>query len=51
MIFIWDSVPSKILEKHIFPNDVESIFVEFNFRKCKWQMATLRNIPSTISER
>ena len=36
MIFIRDTISSKILEKHIFPNDVESIFVEFNFRKCKW---------------
>ena len=35
MIFIRDTISSKILEKHIFPNDVESIFVELNFRKCK----------------
>ena len=30
MIFIRDTVSSKILEKHIFPNDIESIFVELN---------------------
>ena len=36
MIFIRDTISSKILEKHIFQNDVESIFVELNFRKCKW---------------
>ena len=30
MIFIRDTVSSKILEKQIFPNDVESIFVELN---------------------
>ena len=36
MIFIRDTISSKILEKHVFPNDVESIFVELNFRKCKW---------------
>ena len=36
MIFIHDTILSKILEKHIFQNDVENIFVELNFRKCKW---------------
>ena len=35
MIFI-RHISSKILEKHIFPNDVASIFVELAFRKCKW---------------
>ena len=35
MTFIRDTISSKILEKHIFQNDVESIFVELNFRKCK----------------
>ena len=44
MIFIRATISSKILEKHIFPNDVESIFAELK------QMGTLRNIPSTISE-
>ena len=36
MIFIRATISSKILEKHIFPNDVESIFAELNFKKCKW---------------
>ena len=35
MTFIRDTISSKILEKHIFQNDVESILVELNFRKCK----------------
>ena len=35
MNFIRNTISIKILEKHIFPNDVESIFVELNFRKCK----------------
>ena len=34
--FIRDAISSKILEKRDFPNDVESVFVELNFRKCKW---------------
>ena len=50
MIFIWDSIPSKILEKHIFPNDVESIFVELNFRKCKWLLCGTYHPPSQSDE-
>ena len=36
MIFIRETMSSKILEKHIFTNDVECIFVELNFQKSKW---------------
>ena len=36
MIFIHETMSSKILEKHIFTNDVECIFVELNFQKSKW---------------
>ena len=36
MIFIRDTISGEILEKLIFPNDVESIFVELSFRKYKW---------------
>ena len=46
MIFIRDTISSKILEKHIFPNDVESIFVELNFRKCKWLLYGTYQPPS-----
>ena len=33
MIFMRDTILSKLI---FFPNDIESIFVELNFRKCKW---------------
>ena len=46
MIFIRDIISSKILEKHIFPNDVESIFVELNFRKCKQLLCGTYHSPS-----
>ena len=36
VIFMRGTISSKILEKHIFPNDVGSIFAELTFRKCKW---------------
>ena len=44
MIFIRDTISSKILEKHIFPNYVESIFVELNFRKCKWFVCMIKYV-------
>ena len=50
MIFIRYTVSSKILEKHIFPNDVESIFVELNFRKCKWLLCGTYHPPSQSDE-
>ena len=48
MIFISNAISSEILAKCVFPSDIESIFVEINFKKCK---GYLENIPSTISER
>ena len=36
MIFINEDITSKLLTKHNFPNDVEGLFVELNFRKSKW---------------
>ena len=36
MIFIRETISSKILEQYIFTNDVECIFVELNFQKSKW---------------
>ena len=36
MIYVRDVIPSKLLTKHFFPNDIEGLFVELNFRKCKW---------------
>ena len=36
MIYIRDEVPSKLLTKHVFPDDIEGLFVEANFRKSKW---------------
>ena len=36
MIFICDDIPSRVLTKHVFPDDIEGLFIELNFRKCKW---------------
>ena len=36
MVYIREDIPSKLLDKHVFPYDMEGLFVELNFRKCKW---------------
>ena len=50
MIFIRDTISSKILEKHVFPNDVESIFGQLNFRKCKWLLCGTYHPPFQSDE-
>ena len=36
MIYIRDDIPSRFLLKHVFPSDTEGLYIELNFRKCKW---------------
>ena len=35
MIYVREDIPSKILEKHELPHDIEGIFIELNFIKVK----------------
>ena len=35
MVYIRDTIPSRILEKNSCSNDIECLFIELNFRKCK----------------
>ena len=36
MIFIRDDIASRVLTKHVFPDDIEGLFIELNFKKAKW---------------
>ena len=36
MVYIREDILSKLLDKHVFPYDMEGLFVELNLRKCKW---------------
>ena len=36
IIYVREDIPTKILAKHNFPEDIEGIFLEINFRKSKW---------------
>ena len=46
IIYIREDTPSKILEKHKLPQDVEGMFVELNFRKIKWLLFGTYHPPS-----
>ena len=35
IVYIREDIPSKLLDKHIFLYDMDGLFVELNFRKCK----------------
>ena len=34
-IYVWEDITSKMLTKDKFSDDIEALFVEINFRKCK----------------
>ena len=36
MTYTLEHVPSKLLGKHVFPNDMKALFFKLNFRNCKW---------------
>ena len=46
MIFIRNTISREILENHIFPNYVESIFLEHNLRNHKWLLCGTYHPPS-----
>ena len=46
IIYVREDIPSKILEKHKLPQDVEGVFVELNFRKIKWLLFETYHSPS-----
>ena len=46
MIYIRDDIPSRLLLKHVFPSDIEGLYIELNFRKCKWLLLGLYHPPS-----
>ena len=46
MVYISEDTPSKLLDKHVFPYDMEGLFVELNFRKCKWLLFRTYHPPS-----
>ena len=41
LIYVREGIPSRLLNLHNFPGDIEAIFVENNLRKTKWFYAGL----------
>ena len=46
MIYIRGDIPNKRLDKLVFPYDMEGLFVELNFKKCKWPLFGTYHPPS-----
>ena len=46
MVFIRDDIPCQQLDKHAFPDDIEGIFIELNFRKSKLLLFGTYHPPS-----
>ena len=46
MINVRENIASKLLTKHVLPSDIECIFSELNFRKCKWLLEGTDHPPS-----
>ena len=46
LIYVREDIPSKQLTKHVFPEDIEGLFVEINLRKSKWLVLGSYHPPS-----
>ena len=46
LIYVRDDIFSKQLNIHVFPEDIEGIFVEINLRKAKWLLFGSYHPPS-----
>ena len=46
IIYVREDIPSKILEKHKLPQDVEDMFVVLNLRKIEWLLFGTYHSPS-----
>ena len=46
IIYVREDIPSKILERHKLPQDVEGMFVKLKCRKSKWMLFGTYYLPS-----
>ena len=51
IIFVREDIPRKILAKHVLPTDIEALFIELNFRKCKWLLSGIYDPLSFMTSR
>ena len=50
LIYVKDNIPAKIVEDHQMSNDIESIFIELNFRRNKWLLMGTYHPPSQCTK-
>ena len=46
MVYIQYTIRSTILEKCSYANEIECLFIELNFKKCKWLLCRTYHPPS-----
>ena len=46
IIYVREDIPSKLLRKHILPDDIEALFLEINLKKQKWLFCGYYHPPS-----
>ena len=44
--YVREDIPSKLLSKHCFKDDIDGLFVEINFRRSKWLLGGIYHLPS-----
>ena len=49
LIYVREDIPSKLLNKYAFPNDIEGLFIEVNLRKT-WLIFGTYHPPSQRDE-
>ena len=50
LIYVREDIPSKPLNKHHFPDDIEGLFIEINLRKVKWLLLGSYHPPSQTDD-
>ena len=46
IIYVREDILNRMLAKHNFPDNIEDLFVELNFRKTKWILRRMYDPPS-----
>ena len=45
IIYVGEDITRKMVTKHKFTDDIETLFIEINFQKCKWLLCGLYHPP------
>ena len=50
LIYVKENIPARVLDTHELPDDIESIFLELNFRRNKWLLMGTYHPPSQSTD-